>query len=92
MAGMAAAATGFLVQAGVLPPLADPLWDTSWLLGDKSIPGKLLHTLIGYQARPAGIQVLVYVAALAVVGRLTLATNNAGQAQPGSGRSALRTP
>lgn len=92
MAGMAAAATGFLVQAGVLPPLADPLWDTSWLLGDKSIPGKLLHTLIGYQARPAGIQVLVYVAALTVVGRLTLATNNAGQAQPGSGRSALRTP
>ena len=28
------------------------------------MPGKILHALIGYQARPAGIQVLVYLGVL----------------------------
>ncbi|MGE0054592.1 MAG: FTR1 family protein [Hyphomicrobium sp.] len=88
MAGMAAAAVGFLVQAGVVPPLADPLWDTSWLLDDKSIAGKLLHTLIGYQARPAGIQVLVYVTLLAVVGRLAHHTNRVDPQRQVPARSA----
>ena len=64
MAGMAAQAAGFLVQADVLPPLLNPAWDTSSVLSEKSLMGKVLHGLIGYEARPAGIQVVFYMAIL----------------------------
>jgi high-affinity iron transporter len=40
------------------------MWDTSWLLSEKSIFGKLLHTLIGYTERPTELQLIVYVATL----------------------------
>ena len=70
MAGMASQGAGFLVQADILPPLASPAWDTSFLLTETSLPGKVFHALIGYQARPAGIQVLIYL--LTLVGVLTL--------------------
>lgn len=69
MAGMAAQGAGFLVQADLLPPLSSPAWDTSWLLSEQSIAGKLFHALLGYEARPAGIQVAFYLAVvLSVVG------------------------
>jgi len=66
-AGLAAQAAGFLIQADILPAWGDGIWDTSAVLSEKSIPGKLLHTLIGYVARPAGIQLAVYVATLAII-------------------------
>jgi len=69
-AGMAAQGAGFLVQAGWLPPLGEPVWDTSWLLRDSSPIGKALHTLMGYTSRPAGIQVVFYLVALAAIGAL----------------------
>ncbi len=59
-AGMAAQAAGFLVQADVLQPLLNPAWDTSAILSDKSLIGKVLHSLVGYESRPSGIQVLFY--------------------------------
>ena len=59
-AGLAAAAAGFLDQADVLPTLADPLWDSSWLLTDDSWLGRTLHALVGYSAQPSGMQVLFY--------------------------------
>lgn len=71
LAGMAAQGTGFLVQAGFVPPIVEPAWDTSWLLSDTSVFGKVMHTLVGYQARPAGIQLLVYVLSFASVALLT---------------------
>lgn len=66
-AGMASQAVGFLIQADLLPSLADPLWDTSALLTDDSLAGKLLHGLTGYAARPSGMQVIFYVAVLVIV-------------------------
>ncbi len=65
--GMAADAVRFLIQADMLPALADPLWDTSRLLTDDSITGKLLHGLIGYTARPTGMQVGSYVVVLLLI-------------------------
>jgi len=67
-AGMAAQAAAFLVQADLLPALGNQIWDSSWLLRDDSIPGRLLHSLAGYVAQPAGIQVLFYLAALGLIG------------------------
>ena len=60
-AGMASQAARFLVQADLLPSLGPRLWDTSALLSDRSILGQTLHALIGYDARPAGVQVVFYV-------------------------------
>ena len=60
-AGMASQAARFLVQADLLPPLGPMLWDTSGLLSDRSLLGQTLHALVGYDARPAGVQVVFYV-------------------------------
>ena len=67
-AGMAAQSARFLIQADVLPSLATPLWDTSALLPQGSIVGVLLHSLVGYEARPAGMQIVFYVAVLFAIG------------------------
>ncbi len=69
-AGLASQGAAFLMQAGLLPPLGGNVWDTSFLLSDQSIPGKILHTLIGYTAQPAGIQIVFYAVTLAVIGVL----------------------
>jgi high-affinity iron transporter len=66
-AAMASQVARFLVQADLLPTLADPLWNTSWLLDNGSIPGRFLHTLIGYDAMPSGIQVIFYSATLILI-------------------------
>jgi len=63
-AGMASQAARFLIQADLLPSLATPLWDTSTALPESSIPGMLLHSLIGYDARPSGMQMVFYMTAL----------------------------
>jgi len=66
-AGMAAQAAAYLVQADILPPLGETIWDTSKLLPDNSILGKLMHTLVGYTARPYGIQLGFYTFTLVVI-------------------------
>lgn len=66
-AGLAAQAAGFLVQADMIPALGGPVWDTTHILSDKSIVGKVLHSLVGYEARPEGIQVLAYAVVLAAL-------------------------
>ncbi|HIH2643646.1 TPA: FTR1 family protein, partial [Burkholderia cenocepacia] len=66
-AGMASQCVGFLLAAGLVPSWGDAVWDTSWLLKETSIVGKALHTLIGYTARPAGIQIAAYVATLVAI-------------------------
>jgi high-affinity iron transporter len=63
-AGMAAQSVQFLNNAGVVESLGQTVWDTSWLLSEGSIVGKLLHILIGYTERPTEMQLLVYVAVL----------------------------
>ncbi len=66
-AGLASSAAGKLVEADVVPTLVDRLWDTSWLLGDSSWMGQTLHILVGYTAEPSGIQLVFYVATLALL-------------------------
>jgi high-affinity iron transporter len=66
-AGMASQAAHFLIQADLLPSLASPLWDTSAVLPESSLPGMLLHTLVGYDSRPAGMQIVFYLAVLVAI-------------------------
>jgi len=67
-AGMASQAARFLIQADLLPSLAMPLWDTSSVLPQPSIAGTILHGLVGYDAHPAGMQVVAYVLTLVIIG------------------------
>jgi high-affinity iron transporter len=41
--------------------------DTSWLLKDDSLLGRLLHTLIGYPDQPNGAQLGVYRGVIVVI-------------------------
>jgi high-affinity iron transporter len=65
-AGMAAQAVAFLERANWLNSLDTVAWDSTWLLSEKSIPGRAMHTLIGYTDQPTEMQLLVYVAVLLV--------------------------
>ena len=69
-AGLAAQAVGFLEQADIVTVLQQQLWDTSHILSDTSIVGRVLHTLIGYNDHPSAIQGLCYLATLVVIGLL----------------------
>ena len=66
-AGMAAQGAAFLVQADILPALGESVWDTTALISDESVLGRVLHTLIGYTARPYGIQLLFYLGTLGAI-------------------------
>jgi high-affinity iron transporter len=63
-AGMAAQSVQFLNNAGLVVALDKTVWDTSWLLSQGSIFGRLLHTLIGYTDQPTQMQLLAYVGTL----------------------------
>jgi high-affinity iron transporter len=63
-AGMAAQSVQFLNSAGLVVALDQTVWDTSWLLAEGSIPGRLLHILIGYTERPTEMQLIVYIGIL----------------------------
>lgn len=60
-AGLASQMAKFLIQADLIPSLASPLWDTSWLLDVNSRLGSALSILIGYEDKPTGMQVIFYV-------------------------------
>jgi high-affinity iron transporter len=56
---MAAQGALLLIQADFLPS-GQPLWNSSFLIAEESIIGKLLYALIGYEASPTAIQVGAY--------------------------------
>jgi high-affinity iron transporter len=86
-AGLAAQAVFFLQQADYFQGMATPLWDTSWLLGDDSIPGRLLHTLVGYTATPDAAQLLAYALVIATM----LATMRLARGRTATSHRAART-
>lgn len=45
-----------------LPPLMDPVWDTSRLIDDGHGVGRAMADFLGYRAKPAGILVLILMA------------------------------
>jgi len=66
-AGMAAQAVIFLQNGGWLEFFTSTVWDTSWLIKDDSVAGRLLHTLVGYSEAPNGAQLLAYGATIALI-------------------------
>jgi high-affinity iron transporter len=75
VAGMVAQAFGYLSAAGRVPDLIPMVWDTSRIVSEGSLLGKIMHILVGYTDRPSGIQVLVY---LLTIGALFGAVKGVG--------------
>lgn len=66
-AGMAGQAAATLHSADLLPGWGDQLWNTSGFLADDSMLGRSLHALVGYSARPCGIQLVAWLGTLALM-------------------------
>jgi high-affinity iron transporter len=66
-AGMAGQAAAILHSADLLPGWGEQLWDSSFLLADDTLVGRALHALIGYSARPSGIQFVAWLTTLLVL-------------------------
>ncbi|TBR72125.1 MAG: iron permease [Burkholderiaceae bacterium] len=62
--GLASTAARFLMQGNLLPSWGTQVWDTSGLLSNGSLAGQTLGILIGYDASPAGIQLVFYATTL----------------------------
>jgi high-affinity iron transporter len=65
-AGLFSNGVGRLQWLGVLPA-SEPLWNTSWLLSDRSIAGGFLSGLVGYRSQPTLPEVGAYLVYLVVV-------------------------
>ncbi len=76
VAGMVAQAFGYLSAAGRVPDLIPTVWDSSQIISEGSLLGKVMHILVGYTDRPSGIQLLVYIL---TVGGLFAAVKFTGQ-------------
>jgi high-affinity iron transporter len=72
-AGMAGQAAATLHSADLLPGWGEQLWNTSALMADDSIAGRALHALIGYSARPSGIQLSAWLGTLLLLAVLSRA-------------------
>jgi high-affinity iron transporter len=66
-AGMAGQAAAILNSADILPAWGQTLWNTSGFIADDSFAGRSLHALVGYSARPSGIQLAAWAATLFVL-------------------------
>ncbi|MGH6856865.1 MAG: FTR1 family iron permease [Methylocella sp.] len=79
-AGMAAQSVAFLEQADIATGLSNIVWNTSSVLADNSIAGRVLHTLLGYTGTPSELQLVVYLATLGTIfGVMKLLAPPAGQ-------------
>jgi high-affinity iron transporter len=66
-ASMASQVARLLIQADLMPSLGSPVWDTSGILAESTPLGTLLHSLVGYDAQPAGLQILFYGVVMAAI-------------------------
>lgn len=85
-AGMAAQSVSFLEQAGLIGILSNTVWDTSTIVSEKSIAGRILHTLIGYSDQPSVLQFIVYLGTLLAIYVATKIASRTGLASAGLGR------
>ncbi|ODN43186.1 FTR1 family iron permease [Piscirickettsia litoralis] len=66
-AGLASKATGKLISIDALPAIIPHIWDTSALLSDHSLVGKFFAIMFGYNDQPSAMQLIIYLAVLAII-------------------------
>jgi high-affinity iron transporter len=59
-AGMAARLANYFNSSDIISVFSETIWDSSWLVNDTSLGGKILHNLIGYSSRPTKLQIIFY--------------------------------
>ncbi len=63
-AGMVSEAIGFLSNVGAIPEIIYPMWDSSFLVSEQGILGKVMHAMLGYIAKPSAAQLIGYIAVI----------------------------
>ena len=66
-AGLIAKSLGYLTNVGIIGDIKTQLWDTSFIISDDTVIGDILNILFGYISRPSAIQVIGYIATLAIL-------------------------
>jgi high-affinity iron transporter len=61
-AGMVCQGVGFLSHANLVPEIIYPVWDSSFLISENGILGRVLHALFGYISKPSAAQLIAYMA------------------------------
>ena len=61
-AGLLTSGVNKLIGLGYLPPLVPQVWNTAWLVPDRSTLGAILGALIGYRSRPSLLEVIFFAA------------------------------
>jgi high-affinity iron transporter len=59
-AGLFAHGVHELQEAGLIPVIIEHLWDTNYILDEKSILGSTLKALLGYNGNPSLLEVVAY--------------------------------
>lgn len=79
---MTSQAVQYLEQTGLLPAHT-PLWDSNGLIAENSLTGQLLYALVGYEATPTPLQVVMYLLTVSIMALLVwLGTRERMKAQP----------
>ena len=86
-AGLLADSIENLQQLGWLPVMNEPMWHSANLLSESSALGDVLHSFLGYSDAPTPLQLVIYVAYLAVA----VAAYLGFRARPGTRKRLART-
>ncbi len=54
-------------EAGIIPPVVEHIWDINHILPEKSVAGRFLTAIFGYNANPSLLEVAAYVTYLGLV-------------------------
>lgn len=66
-AGLSAEAARILLSIGMINILPEIIWDTNNIISNSSSTGKILKILIGYSARPSGLEVIFYLSTILII-------------------------
>ncbi len=72
-ASLSAEAAGLLTASGLITILSGQIWDSSWLIEDSSVCGRILRMMIGYYAKPNELQIIFYATTICVINILWIA-------------------
>lgn len=70
-AGLVAHGMHEFIEAGLIPGVVEPLWDTNGLMDEDSLPGQIFKTLFGYNGNPALTEAISYALYFAIFYLLT---------------------
>ncbi len=59
-AGLLAYGIHEFIEAGIIPPVVEHVWDINYILPEKATFGRFLTAIVGYNANPSLIEVIAY--------------------------------